>query len=54
MKLPDGNIFPQAITLDVDKKFSEKISLKEKIVLRQKEGFPVAKMIVESIWEPDF
>ena len=54
MKLPDGNIFPLPITLDVDKKFSEKISLKEKIVLRQKEGFPVATMIIESIWEPDF
>lgn len=54
MYLQNGLFFPLPITLDVDQKFAEKICLKEKILLIQKEGFPIAKMLIESIWKPDF
>ncbi len=54
MRLDSGELFPLPITLDVDKEFSEKISIGEKIILREKEGFKIASMKIESIWEPDF
>ncbi len=54
MSFSNGNFFPLPVTLDIDRKFSEKIILGEKILLRQKEGFPIAIMTIESIWQPDF
>ncbi|MFL2983256.1 MAG: bifunctional sulfate adenylyltransferase/adenylylsulfate kinase [Candidatus Neomarinimicrobiota bacterium] len=54
MRLSDGQLFPIPITLDVDKKFSNQISIGEEIILREKEGFKIAKMTIESIWSPDF
>ena len=54
MRLSTGELFPLPITLDVNKQFSEKLKLGEEIVLREKEGFKVARMTIESIWEPDF
>ena len=53
MRLSDGQLFPIPITLDVDKEFSNQISIGEKIILREKEGFIIAKMKIESIWSPD-
>ena len=53
MRLTTGELFPIPITLDVDKEFSDQVSIGEKIILREKEGFKIATMIVESIWEPD-
>ena len=32
----------------------QKVNISEEIVLRDKEGFPIAKMVVECIWEPNF
>ena len=54
MRLSTGELFPLPITLDVNKQFSEKLNLREEIVLRDKEGFKIARMTIESIWEPDF
>ena len=54
MRLSTGELFPIPITLDVDKQFSEQVSVGEKIILREKEGFKIATMVIDSIWEPDF
>ena len=53
MRLATGELFPIPITLDVDKEFSDQVSIGEKIILREKEGFKIATMVVDSIWEPD-
>ena len=54
MRLSTGELFPIPITLDVGKQFSEQVSIGEKIILREKEGFKIATMVIDSIWEPDF
>ena len=54
MRLSTGELFPIPITLDVGKQFSEQVSIGEKITLREKEGFKIATMVIDSIWEPDF
>ena len=54
MRLENGNLFPIPIILDVNEKFSKKLNFGDKIVLRDKEGFQIAQMMVESIWKPDF
>ena len=54
MRLSNGKLFPIPITLDVTKEFSDQIEIGEKIVLREKEGFKIAYLIVDSIWSPDF
>ena len=54
MRLSNGDLFPIPIVLDVNKEFSDSISLGEKILLRDKEGFKIAYMTINSIWEPDF
>ena len=53
MRLSTGELFPIPITLDVSREFSQNLSIGEKIILREKEGFKVAFMSIESIWEPD-
>ena len=54
MRLEDGSLFPIPVVLDVNKEFSNQILVGEKVLLRDKEGFKVAFLSVESIWEPDF
>ena len=54
MRLSSGKLFPIPITLDVTKEFSDQIEIGEKVVLREKEGFKIAYLIVDSIWRPDF
>ena len=54
MRLENGKLFPIPIVLDVNEKFSQKLNIGDEIVLRDKEGFQIAQMIVESIWKPDF
>ena len=53
MRLATGELFPIPITLDVNKEFSDQVNIGEKIILREKEGFKIATMLVDSIWEPD-
>ena len=54
MRLPNGDLFPLPIVLDVNKEFSNQLDIGEKIILREKEGFKIAYMLIDSIWEPDF
>ena len=54
MRLASGELFPIPITLDVDKEFFKKLEIGEQIILREKEGFKIATMTIESKWQPDF
>ena len=54
MRLSNGNLFPLPIVLDVDEKFAEQLSIGETILLREKEGFKIAYMTIDSIWKPSF
>ena len=53
MRLNDGSLWPMPITLDVDDKFVLEISKSPKIALRDKEGFILAVLNIENIWQPD-
>ena len=53
MRLQDGTLWPIPITLDVTKEFSLNIDVSQEIALKDKEGFIIAVMTVESIWLPD-
>ncbi len=53
MRLSTGELFPLPIILDVNKDFSDQLELGEKIILRNKEGFKIAFLTIESIWSPD-
>ena len=54
MRLGNGKLFPIPIVLELNEKFSQKLTLGDEIFLRDKEGFQIAKLMVESIWKPDF
>ena len=54
MRLSSGELFPIPITLDVDKEFFKKLAIGEQITLREKEGFKIAIMTIESKWQPSF
>ena len=54
MRLSNGKLFPIPITLDVSEDFAKEIRIGEKVLLRDKEGFKVAYINVDSIWKPDF
>ena len=53
MRLNNGSLWPIPITLDVDDKFVSEISKSQKITLRDKEGFVLAVLNIEDIWQPD-
>ncbi|NHZ86615.1 MAG: bifunctional sulfate adenylyltransferase/adenylylsulfate kinase, partial [Planctomycetia bacterium] len=53
MRLDDGTLWPMPITLDITEEISGKLSQGDKLVLRDKEGFPLAVLHVEDIWKPD-
>jgi len=53
MKLSNGDLFPLPIVLDVNEEFANQLNIGERIILREKEGFKIAYMIINSIWEPD-
>ena len=53
MTLADGSIWPIPINLDVDDAFMEAISHDTSITLRDKEGFAIAILDIESKWKPD-
>ncbi len=53
MRLESGELFPIPIVLDVDKEFSKNLEIGEKVLLRNKEGFKVAYMTIDSNWKPD-
>lgn len=53
MRLSNGSLWPIPITLDVAEDFAKKIKHKEKITLRDKEGFALAILKISDIWMPD-
>ena len=53
MRLGNGKLFPMPVVLDVNEDFSQNLSVNDKITLRNKEGFIIAEMLIESIWKPD-
>ena len=53
MRLSDGKLWPLPITLDVDDGFVEKIEIGLKITLKDKEGFSLASLKINDIWQPD-
>ena len=54
MRLIVGTLWPIPITLDVSDQFAEEIKGREKITLRDKEGFALALLTVSDFWQPDF
>jgi sulfate adenylyltransferase len=52
MRLNDGSVWPIPITLDVKESFLEEIKDFSKITLKDKEGFVLAIMDIESSWKP--
>jgi len=53
MRLTTGEIWPIPINLDVPENISEVISIGDEIALRDKEGFALAILKVESKWKVD-
>ncbi|MEE9466112.1 MAG: sulfate adenylyltransferase, partial [Candidatus Neomarinimicrobiota bacterium] len=53
MRLVDGTLWPMPVTLDVSESFAETISEGAQVVLRDKEGFPLAVLTVTDIWRTD-
>ena len=53
MRLVNGSLWPIPVILDVSKKFSKQVSINDKIILKDKEGFPVAEMKISDIWQPN-
>ena len=53
MRLGNGKLFPIPIVLDLNEKFSQNLNYGDEIFLCNKEGFQIAKLLVESIWKPD-
>ena len=48
LRLISGEVWPIPITLDVHKEFSESIKIGKKLTLRDKEGFIIAILTIES------
>ena len=53
MKLTDGSVWPIPINLDVNNEFIESISDESSITLRDKEGFAIAILDIQSKWKPN-
>ena len=53
MRLADGTLWPIPVTLDVSRKFVDGLRPGQRIGLRDPEGFLIAAMTVESVFEPD-
>ena len=53
MKLTNGSVWPIPINLDVNNEFIESISDDFSITLRDKEGFAIAILDIESKWKPN-
>lgn len=54
MRLSNGTLWPMPINLDITEDLAEKLSEGDKLVLRDKEGFPMAILNIDDIWKPDF
>lgn len=53
MRLPDGQIWPIPVVLDISNKFVRAIGCNDSIALRDPEGVMLAAMHIEGVWQPD-
>ena len=53
MRLVDGTIWPIPICLDVDEKTAGELKIGGQVALNDQEGFLLAILTVETIWQPD-
>lgn len=53
MRLANGQLWPMPITLDVPQEFAETIELGQKIELRDFDNVVLARLTVQSKWQPD-
>jgi sulfate adenylyltransferase len=53
MRLANGSVWPIPITLDIQEKNLEKIKEGSQVTLKDEEGFVLALLTVEEIWQPN-
>ena len=53
MHLSDGSIWPMPIVLDIQEKNLEKIKIGSQVTLKDQEGFVLAQLAVDEIWQPN-
>lgn len=53
MRLEDGTVWPIPICLDVDEQTAEKLNVGTKVALNDGEGFLLAILTVQDVWQPD-
>lgn len=53
MRLSDGTIWPIPICLDIKDDFAEKTTIGQRIALTDQEGFLLAILTINDIWQPD-
>ncbi len=53
IRLDNNLLWPIPITLDISNTLADKLETNEKIALRDKEGFAIALLTVNDIWNPD-
>ena len=53
MRLADGTVWPMPICLDVDDQTANKMKLETRVALNDGEGFLLAILTVQDIWQPD-
>jgi len=53
MRLADGTLWPMPITLDIPAKLLEKIKIGTDVLLKDPEGFTLASIKVNEIWQPN-
>lgn len=51
--LPGGEVWPMPITLDVLETLAQDIKVGERVALNDQEGFLLAILTIEDIWQPD-
>jgi sulfate adenylyltransferase len=52
-RLADGTLWPVPVTLDIARPSAERIAPGDRVALRDGEGFMLAVLHVEDVWEPD-
>ncbi|MQY63813.1 MAG: sulfate adenylyltransferase, partial [Calditrichaeota bacterium] len=53
MRLSDDTLWPLPITLDVSEKIAGTIRVNDRILLRDKESFPLVILTITDVWRPD-
>ncbi len=53
MRLADGTVWPLPIIFDVTEEFAQKLTVSQKVALRDPEGVMLAVLTVSEVWQPD-